>query len=940
MYFFSFFFCSSNDNYSNFGAVFEPVASLQPVGVIPKAAPSQDSFLLDDLLAPAPSSLPFNAFPSTSIPSGKLLFSVELSYGGEIKHTNRVGSDCVEPLKEPVSLVESEMDQMSLSTKTEDVLKWKKETEHLVKMIHSTKQHNECRRRLEECLLLLPGLPTPQKLAQFDRPSEESRQFTIEYFRPILEAMLNNWTNLEDNLLICWIEYGPAEETLFILTETVQLMQPSRRRDQVTRLIEYLILSDAFVFSCLRPSFSISEITQWEEDWLRPLSALPDVLGNALERHLPVQLTPGSYCRSIAVQLARCIYILSEAMKNSVNVKVEPLALLVGHLCSKYGSDYVLEPLLELLDNLTQSNFIARRIWAALVRTLNDRCLEQLLVHVSQRLGPREAFQRLSGNPTFPLEERWRRLLCSKLLFLRGLTDVRVGRNVLTLLAQHPETLMKVTEDLVSIWSEKNALLLTSPEQHTFITQCLIMAFHLMPQEVLIERKIDLHLVLKEGVNHHLESPQLSVRILGMVAAEVCTSRIQPDASVALKFSYDPEHPCVQQLQNLLDPEMECSSQDLEDFELLLEKIQQQSGSRPINRMKPLKETKPLKDKTITSMPTKPTAVEDLDSDDDLEPYDMSEDTMLSEFEAPNYIRDMMEMLGNSQNEKEEYDKMRLALSVAEEIIRQQLPLEHPTLVEPLLSILIHLQDKFSLPDFEGQRRRALIAVVVSKPIEAACYLTREFYQVHFSVVQRLDMLRVIEAVAEELSSQRNKPTIKEVDSKPTHDEVIQQRLEAKTRRFFPSDTSRQQPIEYLNRFSSVAGNFFFPLAEKLDKSLVHLSLMDQDFILLSSLIRSLAIVLRSTGPVPVVVRMVRTIFDMVWILRLHREPSVREASLAAFIQALLALTPSQLASDHSLDIADWKDWLLYSAERDSAPAVRSLAQQAVALLAHLIRDI
>lgn len=859
---------------------------------------------------------------------------------GEIKQTNRVGSGCVELQKEPV---ESGMDRLSISQNVQqDVFDWKKKAEQLLRMIHISKQHKDCRRRLEELLLVLPGLPTPQKLVLLDQPSEESSQFTAEYFRPILEALLNNWTNLEDDLLMCWIEYGPAEETLYILTETVQLMQPSRRRDQVTRLIEHLISSEAFVFSCLRPSFFVSEISQWEEDWLQPLSSLPDVLGNTLQRHLPIQLTPSCYCRSVAVQLARCIFILSEAMKNSFDVKVEPLALLVGHLCAKYGPDYLLHPLLELVDSLTQANFIARRIWTALVRSLDDRCLEQLLVHASQRARPTEAFQRLSGYPTFPLDYRWQRLLCSKLLFLRGLTDVRVGRNVLTLLAQHTDSLMKVTIDLLSVWSEKNALLLTSPQQHTFITQCLIMAFHLMPQEVLIQRRCDLHLVLKEGVNHHLESPQLSVRVLGMVTAEICTSRIQPDASIALKFSYDQTQPYVQQLQNLLEPEME--GQEMEEFETLLAKIHKQSGSRSIDRAKPLKTPQVSKGgKVIDPVSTNSAAVEELDSDDDLEPYDMSEDTVLSEWEAPNYIRDMMEMLGDSQNEKEEYDRMRLALSVAEEIIRQQLPLEHPSLVEPLLSILIHLQDKFSLPDFEGQRMRALIAVAVSKPVESASYLTREFYQINLSVVQRLDMLRIIDAVAEELSSHRNTkpPTIEEiVDSKPTQDQIIKQRLDAKTRRFFPSDSSRQQPIEYLNRFSSVSGNFFFPLAEKLDKSLVHLSLMDQDFILLSSLIRSLAIMLRSTGPVPVVIRMVHTIFDMVWILRLHREPSVREAVLAAFVQALLALTPSQLASDHSLEISDWKDWLLHSMERDPVPSVRSLAQQAVALLAHLLNDL
>lgn len=53
----------------------------------------------------------------------------------------------------------------------------------------------------------------------------------------------------------------------------------------------------------------------------------------------------------------------------------------------------------------------------------------------------------------------------------------------------------------------------------------------------------------------------------------------------------------------------------------------------------------------------------DLDSDV-LEPYDISEDTVESKFEAPHYILDLLDMLENIQNEAEERQKFELAMRV------------------------------------------------------------------------------------------------------------------------------------------------------------------------------------------------------------------------------------------------------------------------------------
>ncbi|XP_032796424.2 clathrin interactor 1 isoform X4 [Daphnia magna] len=68
---------SASDSFANFGAVFDSTITAAPQA----ATPSQDAFLLDDLLAPAPaepSSSPFHAFSTNVMPQGSSLQPVSL----------------------------------------------------------------------------------------------------------------------------------------------------------------------------------------------------------------------------------------------------------------------------------------------------------------------------------------------------------------------------------------------------------------------------------------------------------------------------------------------------------------------------------------------------------------------------------------------------------------------------------------------------------------------------------------------------------------------------------------------------------------------------------------------------------------------------------------------------------------------------------------------
>ena len=804
----------------------------------------------------------------------------------------------------------------------------------------TAKQRAVCRDLLEEISIFLPGPPTPQKLAKLDVPSDERHHVLLNSFAPLFESMVAAMPEEED-VILKYVENGRGEDVVAILMEAIKASVPCKRRDRLVNNLCHLIDSDAFLFSTVRPSFDLVDRWQWQEEWLQCVTSLPDVMANVLQKYLPTQLAPCTYLRSIAVQLAKCIFILSEALKHEVDVKVEPLALLIKHVCAKYSASYLLDPLIPLMDRLTSDNFIARRVWSLLIRSLDDRCLDQIVGYLTQWARNADVFQRLLGVAQFPLQERWYRVLCTKPLFLRQYSSDRVGRNVLTYLSRDQDTLLKVTLDLLDVWGEKNALLLTSPEQHEFVSRCLIIAIGLLNAQVLVGSRPQLHGLLTKGVNHHLESAQVKTRILGMFVAEACTRRIHPD-SPPLTFAYDRTQPDIQRLEGLLRPEeTEPSHEDLVDFEVLLEHVGNDVHKLNGPRLLPSKSVQ-MTDKVQVLQPeaVAHAPVDDLDSDDDLEPYDMSEDTVTSKWEAPNYVRDVMDMLGNAENDEDAYQREMQSLRVSETIIREQLPREHPSLARQFLKILIDLQDRFSIPDFHVLRMKALVAVCVSHPQETAAYLTREFYQPNYSICQRLDMLHVINAASKELSSQpiASQTCALEASHRPEEDWrlVVRLRIESNTRRFFPKSSNVRDPVGFQNGFSAVAGCFFFPLAEKLDQCFTFLKMMDEDFVLLSTLLCTLAAIVYCSGPVSVVSRMVRSLVDIVWLLRLHRQSSVRESVLVAFIQSLMVTSKDTLLSHYTFEMVEWKHWLIHTSLEDPSPEVRSLAQHALSLLQHL----
>lgn len=431
---------------------------------------------------------------------------------------------------------------------------------------------------------------------------------------------------------------------------------------------------------------------------------------------------------------------------------------------------------------------------------------------------------------------------------------------------------------------------------------------------------------LMAGVSCRLDSSLPAVRRLGMVVAEVASARIQPEGP-PLKFQYE-------------DDELSCELLALVAPQTMGDSSSETTGSpqaMPVTAETPEKEA--LGDSTPQAQPQGSDS--ELDSDDEFVPYDMSGDKELKSSKTPAYVRDCLEALTAC----EDWERWEAALRALEGLILRSPAAAKEVSVE-LARVLLHLEERTSVVDFEGLRQRALVAVTVTDPALVAEYLTSQFYALNYSLRQRMDILDVLTLAAQELSRpgrlrgapQPSSPSpASQPDSTPVPAwrAVVEERIRGKTRRF-SRGSSRSVPVGNANSFSEVAGSFFFPLVQRFDRPLVTFDLLGGDHLVLGRLAHTLGALMYLAVNTKVAVAMGKALLEFVWALRFHTDAYVRQGLLTA-VSAVLLSTPAQrLLEDLPDELLEARSWLADVAEQDPDEDCRVLAVKALLLLQKL----
>uniref|UniRef100_A0A803YK07 Telomere length regulation protein TEL2 homolog n=1 Tax=Meleagris gallopavo TaxID=9103 RepID=A0A803YK07_MELGA len=601
----------------------------------------------------------------------------------------------------------------------------------------------------------------------------------------------------------------------------------------------------------------------------------------------------------------------------SPSVKIFTLAADLEYHCSSSSqlmyfflfsspSEEILSVLMPHLTDLTKSDCIWQRICWRLVECVPERWMEAVVLGFVQRAPGADVLSRLLGNLVVK-NKKAQFVVTQKMLLLQYGYTTAVLQNLLGYLSLDSlrrALLIKVLHELLETWGSSSAVKHSPVEQQQYISKAILICLSHLKEPEIESCRQELLTSMMEGVKCHLDSSLPQIRRLGMIVAESISSKVNTDGPV-LQFQ----------------------------VKVTVKFLSAVWGTEGIQSFIQLpKDSLPLWANSCLYF---------VYSDDDLIPYDMSEDKELKKTKAPMYIRDCIEVLTGS----EDLDKWEEAVKALESLVRRNPAAAREVSVE-LAKILLHLEEKTCLEGFAELRQKAQVAVLTTDPIPVAQYLTSQFYSLNYSLRQRMDILDVLVLAAQELScakghgktkhSGAQNPRIQllpESGSSKDWRRIVDERIKSKTRRF--AKTQVEQPSGP-NEFNSLAGHFFFPLIQNFDRPLSTFDLLGEDHFVLGRLVHTLAVLMYLAVNTMAVTAMGKALLEFVWALRFHTDSYVRQGLLSCVSSILLSVPAEHLLQDVTEELLETRSWLEDVVEKDPDGDCRRLALQNLLLMENL----
>uniref|UniRef100_A0A7M4DWJ8 Telomere length regulation protein TEL2 homolog n=1 Tax=Crocodylus porosus TaxID=8502 RepID=A0A7M4DWJ8_CROPO len=658
-----------------------------------------------------------------------------------------------------------------------------------------------------------------------------------------------------------------------------------------------------------------------QETLLNKVVCLPDHLSNKLRgENLPIFL-PQNYFPLLGTEIIQVLQRISDSLRGGLDCSISFVSQVLGKVCVHGRQKEILSTLVPCLTDLTKSDCIWQRMCWRLVECVPDRWMEAVVCGFVQAVPGADVLSRLLGNLVVK-NKKAQFVVTQKLLLLQYSCPTAMLQNVLGYLALDNSRrflLIKVLQELMETWASSSAVKHSPVEQQLYISKAILICLsHLKDVEIDSHRQ-ELFTCVMEGMKCHLDSNLPRIRCLGMIVAESISSRINTDGPI-LKFQ-------VRLKQNLSLLPRRCT---IKVFAVGADSPSAVTEAESKPDRKPVAAAYAVSEEGSDS---------ELDSDDDFIPYDMSADKELKKTKAPLYIRDCIEVLTGP----EDVEKWEATMRVLETLIQRNTAATQEVSVE-LAKVLLHLEEKIYIDDFMELRQKALVAVTVTDPVPVAQYLTSQFYSLNYSLRQRMDILDVLALAAQELSRPKapGKSKLSSVqtpyiqilpgsDSSKDWRRIVDERIRSKTRRF----AKGQSQVELVcapNKFSSVAGHFFFPLIQNFDRPLVTFDLLGDDHFVLGRLAHTLAILLYFAAAAA----MGKALLEFVWALRFHTDSYVRQGLLSCVSSMLLSVPSDRLLEDVIEELVETQAWLADVAEKDPDGDCRRLALQNLLLMENL----
>lgn len=864
---------------------------------------------------------------------------------------------------------------------------------------------------------LLPGPVTLQKYSSLDF---DVKVDTILYGR-ILEEIINkfdhDWPlNKDDDLdpligkliIVDGATVSMLSESLRALTASLSETNNEKKIRVISIILENLLKSDA-IFSAIidacrnentRSYMQEKEIDQAWQNVTQILISLPNRVANKMRFDTLRSYMPEIYVKILCFHLSCAISFINDGLReHGIEPKTTVLSSFINKIVITFKPINNLTCLANIFEEWCFMNRKSeQRLVESIFRELDSTAVEHVaalfLKHCDPKFGVRAIFGDLLT------ASHWKYILTIKIPLMRYYEDEKLIINLISYLSSFPNENANLSElliKLLEVWSDGSILNHTAVEQHEYITRLIVLSVKMCKNRLKKSERDRCQRLLLTGVSVHLECTDVYLRAMGMMTAEICVNSLcNTDDAPKLTFEYDNMPAKVSGLLdsleylNVFTPTVESKyepSSDLTigniifdssagrkiyelgvDCDILpsLENLSNEriGGSREDTRRDNLtKEKDNLVEKVARTRRLEEDFHRnhsDLDSDDDLVPYDMDDDKDKAFHEArPMYLRDLRDNLTDERTISNP-DVFSESLLICEELILTQLPNDDASFAIELLQLLVTLRQQSYVENFELVVFRCCVAIVTVYPKKCAEFLCMQFYMDvgRYSLSQRLLFLDVLAEAAKQLSainidnvdstdssldvtmkrksvSNRvsllidtercktqevyyNDDTDLEVFENQCIDwrEIIDKRIALHTRRFTRDVKS---PRTYINHFGNVVSSFFYPLLHgfghrgeiyKLKDLKIY---ADQENILLLRFLKTLSVIMLAAQNCPLASKMGKEILELTWTLRDHDEATVRLAVTENIGSVLVAVSKDAIVDELSESLMEIREWLLLS---------------------------
>ncbi|XP_077286738.1 telomere length regulation protein TEL2 homolog [Arctopsyche grandis] len=726
--------------------------------------------------------------------------------------------------------------------------------------------------------------------------------------------------------------------------------------------------------------------SQWQK-YVQFLISLPHRIANCLQRDTPKEFILENYCSILVFHVVRAIDFMSDScFYADTKYSLKFLSYILSKIIVNFNdccNSRSITSVINIFVSWTMAgpydvcSYLKKRLIQNVLENLSRSAIEVFSVMILRNV-PLDYFKRspqsillfnMLGRAVRENKD-WEYVLCTKIPVMSDYSckDTLLVENLILYLSIMIDK-SKLYEDnilsdlilrLLSSWSSRSGMLYTSFNQRIFITQALLLAINYL--SIMTKFSINIHIVSKiktnlyDGVSMHLDSIDPLVRCLGMATAELSLNMLilsEPDGKERpmLKFDYeDFSDECQELYDDLYQISKKCvfdSSYVPTDVESNITiqngfKILEELGVRIFDESNDTVVLKPLYIPTVSVNKNPKCKIEEnepdaanikmienleLDSDDDLEPYDMSDDLPDKVKKRPGFLRDLRDNLVESSDQ----EVFSESLLVAEELVYQQLPNDDFQLGVELLDLLVHLEKKYAMDNFDEIRTSACIAIVCIYPMTCAEHLCREFHMPvgKYSIFTRLLLLDILAGAADRMSRfapvvemVKIKPNVKITDDRKkklaesalsTAERIILQRLESKTK-YFHSKSVHPFSKARKNTFTKVASSFFYPLLYGFGKHQLtlagHCLMRDSDNIVLQKFLSVVSVVLISSKNSIDSLKFVVEALNVIWCLRYNRDSKIQAATIVLLVAAVSSVSADILRTHCHEQLVEMKMWL------------------------------